>query len=261
MLRRSRPGSTVSTHSVIRCPGAVAAARGVAKTQEVSAVLKRTYYLAGFLVALFAAAPTAAHASHIQAHADFVGSHHFTAITTDNRVTFTGTNQAAIAHYTQWASESNVGTPDTQITVEPASVCGGPVAGCTLEFSNGTVGVYASSRDSFYFELGHAFDWTMLTSQDRLLLAGKWQDAGWHWWDDDGPMAAGAEQGYGIEDGLEGLFAGYYQSCAWGQDTRNTDMGSIDYTGAPDIPQANSDNFDTCAYVDWRAAVTNQVTS
>jgi hypothetical protein len=159
---------------------------------------------------------------------------------------------AVPAEWAGWAARNDAPNPAATIQSVSDALCAGPVPGCSVGPAENyrAWGIYASSRDSLYFELGHIFDWSTLTGPDRRFLARKWGDAGWHWSDSQAAILAGARFGVGVEDGLEGIFAAYYDDCAWGHDTRHTDYSTAIPAGLKvDVPDANSGAFDTCAYL------------
>jgi hypothetical protein len=158
----------------------------------------------------------------------------------------------ADSQWSAWLRASRTAEPSATVRVESPTMCLGGVAGCSggPAQSLGGFALYASSRDSFYFELGHIFDWSILTNGDRGFLARMWGVARWHWWDSEAGISAGAADGAGVEDGLEGMFATLYQACAWGQDTTLTSYGSMVPAALKvDVPSIYTGKFDTCAYI------------
>lgn len=161
-----------------------------------------------------------------------------------------GSPQAQL--YQKWANEANIATYPGQVNVALATLCSVGIEGCSagpLEgYSNWTV--YADSRDTLYFELGHIFDWAMLKGYQRRLMSIRWDSAGWHWTDTERGLEVGAQQGVGVEDGLEGLFAMVYQDCAWGHSTVDTSyVESIPDSIKVTMPSIYTGNFNTCAYI------------
>lgn len=69
-----------------------------------------------------------------------------------------------------------------------------------------------ATRWDFDFELGHQFDWTVLTPADRAVLTPLFEQWGGRlpWWNSEEALDDHSE------DGLEGLFAGDYADCAEG---------------------------------------------
>lgn len=132
--------------------------------------------------------------------------------------------------------------PAPVVTLEPikASFCDGAESCRTTDGTN--FYIYAANRSAFYFELGGIMS-ALLTPGERTFLARKWQDPHWRWFDSAYSVA------HGYEDGLEALFAVYYQACAWGQDTRDESINvEFENTNAS-LPGGNSGSFDTCAYL------------
>lgn len=151
--------------------------------------------------------------------------------------------------YEKWAAEAHVPTYPGVVTIEPHSFCPA-VEGCSVELAPGQFGSYADNRDTFYFELGHLFDWGMLKGSQRRMLSREWDSAGWHWADTQAGILAGEAQGVGVEDGLEGMFAMVYQDCAWGHSTTNTGyVESIPDSIHVNMPSIFTGNFNTCAFV------------
>lgn len=165
--------------------------------------------------------------------------------------------QALLAN---WTANDQAPMPDATITMEPSSAaCGFAAAGCSLGYDSTGYQTYAGTRGAFYFEMGHIFDWSMLTNADRRLLAHKWGHPHWRWWDreplDYNASIQFAPSGYAVEDGLEAMFATIYARCAWGQRTTDHFYGIMVPTGLGfALPSATTGSFDTCSFVQWVAA-------
>jgi hypothetical protein len=164
--------------------------------------------------------------------------------------TFVGSPSAL---WSSWAARSDAPAPSVTVTIMTNVMCGDDaIASCRETGQPGLpqYGVYASNRDAFYFELGGIFDSAVLTDGDRRFLARKWGAPHWHWSDTQAGIEAGAAQGVGIEDGLEGIFASIYQDCAWGHDTTDASYGELIPTGLHvAVPSVSTGTFDTCAYL------------
>jgi hypothetical protein len=169
-------------------------------------------------------------------------------------VTFLGYNGQSIDQDRQWAARSQIPMPDATVEITTDSnLCAGGVGGCRT--GTGTPAepfiVYARDRDDFYFEMGGIFDDAMLSNGDRGYLARNWGVPHWHWSDTQAGVAAGAADGVGVEDGLEGMFATIYQDCGWGHNTRNASYGGILPAGLKvNVPSISTGSFDTCAYIE-----------
>ena len=87
--------------------------------------------------------------------------------------------------------------------------------------------VYVSpqaTRWDFYMELGHQFDWTILTPNARARFT-RLMGGGLPWWD------SATVLDYGTEDGMEGLFAADYADCAAGRPADSGACALIDEDG------------------------------
>lgn len=150
-----------------------------------------------------------------------------------------------------WVDASKAPSPAVSIAFDPTNmVCQDGAPGCSGGPQMGlpTYELTATDRDSLYFELGHIFDWTVLTDSDRAYLARKWHAAGWHWPDNPAGFAAG------VEDGLEGIFPAMYAMCAEGESTVDLSYGEMSPIGGPTSDLAlptiyTGLHFDTCAYL------------
>ena len=93
-----------------------------------------------------------------------------------------------------------------------------------------------ATRHALYFELGHQFDWNVLTDADRQYLARVWLVPHANWWD------SAESLGQANEDGLEAAFAGIYADCALGEN----DQGFAIVAGVGPVvaPQ-----IDTCRFI------------
>jgi hypothetical protein len=163
----------------------------------------------------------------------------------------------ASPEWQSWIARSQAPTPRATIQIESDAICLGGVPGCSIGPAEGFAGwgVYAHDRDDFYFELGHIFDWSMLTNPDRAFLARKWGVPRWHWSDSERAIEAGATAGVGIEDGVEGIFAAVYQDCAWGHNTVGVSYTELVPLGLHvSVPSIGTGSFDTCAYIQRVAA-------
>lgn len=108
----------------------------------------------------------------------------------------------------RWANAAEVPTVRGALvfTTNPSDCGGGPTAdGCS-----GEAWTMASSRYALYYELGHQFDWHVLTSGDRQRLARIWGVPHARWKDTNWSLT-----NY-VEDGLEVDFAAVYADCAEG---------------------------------------------
>jgi len=155
----------------------------------------------------------------------------------------------------RWTAEADTPVPAVTITIEPAGYCPAGISGCTRgpqpDAPAGAPGIaatyqlYADSRATFYYELGHVEDWVALTDPDRAYLARSWQSSA-DWWDNSTATAAGLSQGVAVETGLEGVFPYAYELCAEGVPT-------IEQTFAPAIPgtmpTVHTGRFNTCRWL------------
>jgi hypothetical protein len=95
------------------------------------------------------------------------------------------------------------------------------------------------SRNDLYFELGHQFDWHMLTWHDRYRLARIWRVVGKPW------LNSLVALNNGTEDGLSADFASAYSDCAWGGS--DAMIGGLEVGNAPAIYPRNP--YATCALI------------
>ena len=149
----------------------------------------------------------------------------------------------------RWADEAKTPTvaQDVILSIDPSPNPCGTAAACSWgptsikgsfaveqkpslaqpdEIAVTQTGIASNDRDALYWELGHVFDWTYLTSAERRYIAHTIGDADWHWWD---TLAGLRHDG---EDGLEADFARIYADCAWGQ---NDDDASIGLGNPPGV--------------------------
>lgn len=159
--------------------------------------------------------------------------------------TFTGPpSLVARAYHWQAQAQIPLGNETVQLAPDDGSVldCLG-AAGCS------TPGItVARDRGTFYFEIGHQDDWANLTGADRRNLAVHWHSR-WHWATSPAALAAGNE------DGLAGIFATYFEACAWGRALRFTSVTLLEHAGPPmAMPSANSGAYSTCGWLVFQAA-------
>lgn len=130
-----------------------------------------------------------------------------------------------------WASQAHEPTVLGQVQVWPASLCGG-AAGCSEYYTDvqpRIAVIHAADRDIFYFEMGHLFDYEMLTWPERGLLAHVWGVYGHRWNNSFNALQQGQE------DGLTADFAAVYASCAEG-----TKVSGLQAGEAPSITVRNT---------------------
>jgi hypothetical protein len=161
--------------------------------------------------------------------------------------TFTGP-PSLVARAYHWQAEAKIplGNETVQLTPDNGTVlnCLG-AAGCS------TPGItIARDRGTFYFEMGHQDDWQNLTGPDRRNLALHWHAENEHWADTPAALAVGNE------NGLEGIFATYFEACAWGKALRFTSVTDLQYAGPPmAMPSANSGSYSTCGWIVFQEAL------
>lgn len=134
-----------------------------------------------------------------------------------------------------WAAQSAEPTVPGRVQIWPASLCGG-AGGCSNYYTdvNPHVAIlHAEGRFTFYFEMGHLFDWELLTWAERGTLSKIWGVYGHPWNDTWAAVQAGRE------DGLEADFAAVYAYCAEGITT-----GGLQSGDAPSILMRSS-----CSYI------------
>jgi hypothetical protein len=165
----------------------------------------------------------------------------------------------------KWVDESQVATPPGEVildvTTGPPSECGSGAQACSTGYAPGQPQETwiedrsSASQDAYnlYFELGHHFDWTVLTPKERLYLAAGWGQASWPW--DD--SSAGLQTGN--EDGLEGDFAALYAQCAQYGITGNGAIAQFSPLAASSTPDPLAiSHIATCSYIDrlggWSAS-------
>jgi hypothetical protein len=101
-----------------------------------------------------------------------------------------------------------------------------------------------TTRFGFYFEMGHQFDFAILTDATRAELLAYWGDGGDEWWDGAaGPTGTNV----GEENGAEATFAGAYANCALGwYPTEDPANGS----GGPFIKTYAGQHLGTCRLIE-----------
>lgn len=151
----------------------------------------------------------------------------------------------APAQWSLWAAQSQVMMPAAAIRYAPESMCDGNVSGCSdpVPNSDGSWDVYATDEDSFYFEMGHISDWTMLTWPDRGFVAGKLGQAAWHWTDDNSAVQSG------VEDGLEGDYAELFDLCANGLGGPHLTFSLAVSGTSIMVPTVSTGDWNVCQYI------------
>jgi len=114
----------------------------------------------------------------------------------------------------RWVDESREPTAPELVTMLPTAICGIGVVSCSeaapeYDWLQRPI-IAASSRYSLMFELGHLYDWHSLTSERRAYLARYWGASSARWQDSETGLQ------HDVEDGLQGVFAAVYASCATG---------------------------------------------
>jgi hypothetical protein len=157
-----------------------------------------------------------------------------------------------VAEWDAWERHSHTPAPHVTIAVKDPTLCLGHQLGCSGGKAQGLRGwgMYATSPASFYYELGHIFDWSTLTRSDRRYLARRWGASDHPWADTAAAIKAGAVENVGIEDGLEGTFALIYQDCAQGRSTTHRRY-QFPVTGGvhATTPAVHTGRFNTCRYL------------
>lgn len=143
----------------------------------------------------------------------------------------------------RWANEMRVPTVrrltlDVSAT-DAAEFCGAPGA-CSARGE--TIVAPGVNRDSFYYELGHQFDWRYLTGADHRFLAREWGDPGAAWEDSPGSVAHHAE------DGLEAVFPRIYADCAEGVNDQGSDL-ETGFINSNYAPPGITPKINTCAWL------------
>ena len=160
----------------------------------------------------------------------------------------------------QWANDAQVATIPGDLAIDVSTTdCRGALAcsdgpfsvvmpdGSLLSYPTHTAVTYVTpwvDRESFYWELGHQFDWNLLSHQQRQAFQTLWRMTNVPWWDTYESVVK-----RNIEDGVEAEFALVYALCATGQSPDSVqllDMPQQPWMAAPEV---------TCATIDYVGAV------
>lgn len=190
--------------------------------------------------------PTAAHASTMHYREPFVG-----AGTGPTLVAGPGTTSAMIARDERWISKSKIALGHDTITVYPhgasmpyeggMGTCVAHPDGCSADSSSG-VGLYAADRGAFYWESGHASDYSLLSDSQRAYFTQRVGLKGWAWWDSAASLNSGSE------DGVESIWTIEVESCAWSGHGYD---GSLQYNGpsVTPMPKAYVHGGNICGWI------------
>lgn len=164
--------------------------------------------------------------------------------------TFVGSTSLVQQAY-RWQSQAHIFLGKENVTLSYENLCvydnGAVTAGaCSdpttfttyLPFGGSQQTPYVK-RYEFYYEMGHEYDWTMLTDNERQYLAMKWHTHA-PWLDSQ----AGLQMGQ--EDGLEGIFPKVFTDCAFGWSTKHQTVQAF-----PMGPTIHTGNFNTCTYLQY----------
>ena len=133
----------------------------------------------------------------------------------------------------RWTNDAKIPTIDGRTILMDASICQGAL-GCSEYYpADRTAILHATNRQTLYFELGHLFDYEVLTWHDRGVLSLTWGTHGDPWNNSFSALQQGRE------DGLTADFAAAYQACALGEN-----FGGLASGDAPVIQ-----THDTCTLI------------